>query len=462
MRAAALVADPPGDPDCKPKPEITLKLGRVAGEAVGDAAPARCVFTQDRGKVLVGIALVEEHRLADAACKFQLAVEGLLLHRARGEVTEVIKSAFTHRHHLRGTRQFGKFTQAFRGKLARVVRMHAGGREQPPRVCPGKADRLRAACQGGAGDDHLHDAGGTRPCDHRIPIGIVVVMRKVDTDVDEGRDEGGGARRRACVMVRHVRAFYRIRRRFSAPVLGLALTVLAGAVCADEGQWRDTESRIQYGYYTQDTRALTNVAAAVDAAETKDQWQGYYAGLANWRLAELAVLHPSGKSTPTVAQLAERCVHAVDRVLQEQPGFAEGLALRAICTATPLAGGGLHVPFAGHGPRKDLDRALELAPKSPRVLLLDALGDYQFSAALGGNIERALPKLRRAVAAFEAERGGTEALPGWGASEAYYYLGRDLLEHADPVGARDALEHALLLAPEYAQARALMAKITSG
>jgi hypothetical protein len=261
-------------------------------------------------------------------------------------------------------------------------------------------------------------------------------------------------------MVRHVRAFYRIRRRLSAPALGLALTVFAGAACADEGQWRDTESRIQYGYYTQDIRSLTNVAAAVDAAETKDQWQGYYAGLANWRLAELAALHPSGKP-PTVAQLAERCVHAVDRVLDQQPGFAEALALRAICTATPLAGGGLHVPFAGHGPRKDLDKALELAPKNPRVLLLDALGDYEFSAALGGNQERALPKLRRAVAAFEAERGGTEALPGWGASEAYYYLGRDLLEHADPVGARDALEHALLLAPEYAQARALMAKITS-
>ncbi len=70
---------------------------------------------------------------------------------------------------------------------------------------------------------------------------------------------------------------------------------MAGAVCADEGQWRDTESRIQYGYYTQDARALSNVAAAVDAEETKDQWQGYYAGLADWRLVELAALRPSVK-----------------------------------------------------------------------------------------------------------------------------------------------------------------------
>jgi len=260
-----------------------------------------------------------------------------------------------------------------------------------------------------------------------------------------------------------VSSFYRNRRNISSPAAALALLALlpAGAAGADEGQWRDTESRIQYGYYTQDTRALTNVAAAVDAEETKDPWQGYYAGLVSWRLAQFAALHPAGKG-PSVGQLAERCTRALDRVLEQQADFAEGLALRAVCAAMPLAGGGLHVPFAGHGPRKDLDRALALALRNPRVLLIDALGDYEFSAALGGARERALPKLRRAVAAFETERVSAEALPGWGASEAYYYLGRDLLEHQDPVGARDALEHALLLAPEYAQARALMAKITSG
>jgi hypothetical protein len=264
-------------------------------------------------------------------------------------------------------------------------------------------------------------------------------------------------------MVRHVSAFYRNGRSRSLPALAVAVLALlhAGAAGADEGQWRDTESRIQYGYDTQDTRALTSVAATIDAEETKDQWQGYYSALASWRLAQLAALHPAPKGG-AVGQLAERCTHALDRVLEQQGDFADALALRAVCAAAPLAGGGMHVPFAGHGPRKDLDRALALAPRNPRVLLLDALGDYEFAAALGGSKERALPKLRRAVAAFEAERGGAGALPGWGASEAYYYLGRDLLEHQDPVGARDALEHALLLAPEYAQARALMARITSG
>jgi Tfp pilus assembly protein PilF len=96
------------------------------------------------------------------------------------------------------------------------------------------------------------------------------------------------------------------------------------------------------------------------------------------------------------------------------------------------------------------------------VLLLDAMSDYQLAPRLGGNKERALVKLRQAVAAFEVERAGTEHLPGWGAAEAYLLLARDLLDHGEPVAARDALEHALLLAPEFAQARRLMAQITSG
>jgi hypothetical protein len=106
--------------------------------------------------------------------------------------------------------------------------------------------------------------------------------------------------------------------------------------------------------------------------------------------------------------------------------------------------------------------ALQLAGRNPRVLLLDAMSDYQLAPRLGGNKERALVKLRQAVAAFEVERAGTEHLPGWGAAEAYLLLARDLLDHGEPVAARDALEHALLLAPEFAQARRLMAQITSG
>src|SRR5256885_1931908 len=120
---------------------------------------------------------------------------------------------------------------------------------------------------------------------------------------------------------------------------------------------------------------------------------------------------------------------------------------------------GAHAARLGRG---DIGRALGLAGRDPRVLFIDALSDYQLAPELGGNKERALVKLRRAVAAFELERAGTEQLPGWGAAEAYELLARDLLDHGEALGARDALEHALVLAPEFSQARRLMAQIISG
>jgi hypothetical protein len=247
--------------------------------------------------------------------------------------------------------------------------------------------------------------------------------------------------------------------RFAA---ALAAVALAGAAPAEETQWRDIESRIQYAYYTEDGRTLRNLQEAVAAEESHEPWRGYYQGLAAWRLAQLATQNPGSAGGPSAAELSARCVHELGGVLETKSDFAEGLALRSACESMPLAAGGMHVPFAAYRPRKDLDRALQLAAKNPRVLLIDAVNDYQLPSAQGGNKERALTKLRNAVAAFETERGGPEPLPGWGAAEAYFFLGRDLMDHGDAVGARDALEHALLLAPQYAQARRLMAKITSG
>ena len=239
-----------------------------------------------------------------------------------------------------------------------------------------------------------------------------------------------------------------------------ALWLLGAAARADEGAWRDLESRIQYGYYTEDARALHNLADAIAADESHDKLHGYYAALTDWRRAQLAAQNAA--AVPSAAQLVQGCVNGADAALAVQADFADALALRAACLGAPFAGGVLHAPFGARRARKDLERALQLAPRDPRVLLVDAMSDYQLAPAAGGNKERALPKLRQAVAAFESERSGTERLPGWGAAEAYLYLAHDLLDHADPVGARDALERALLIAPQFAQARRLMARVISG
>ena len=246
------------------------------------------------------------------------------------------------------------------------------------------------------------------------------------------------------------------------PVVAAVLTLAVTAVRADDVAWRDVESRIQYGYYTEDTAALRKLEELVAAGNARDKLRGYYGGLLDWRRAQLAAAATAAAERGNAARYAEHCVSDVDAALALDADFAEALALRAACLTAPQEINGGYAPIAGYRARKDLERARQLAARNPRVLLVDATSDYALSPSQGGNKERALGKARQTVSAFEAERGGTDHLPGWGAAEAWLLLGRDLLDHGDSVGARDALERALLIAPQFAQARRLMVKITSG
>jgi hypothetical protein len=250
------------------------------------------------------------------------------------------------------------------------------------------------------------------------------------------------------------------RRALLATAAAVALGVSSAR--ADQVEWRDIESRIQYGYYTEDTAALRKLEELIAAGNTRDKLRGYYAGLLAWRRALLTAPGAAATERGNTALYAERCVSEVDTALALDADFADALALRAACLSAPQEIAGGYAPIAGHRARKDLERARQLAAKNPRVLLVDAMNDYTLLPSQGGNKERALGKLRQTTAAFEAERSDTDRLPGWGAAEAWLLLARDLLDHGDAVGARDALEHALLIAPEFAEARRLMAKFTSG
>ena len=251
-------------------------------------------------------------------------------------------------------------------------------------------------------------------------------------------------------------------------LLVVALTP-AGARAA-ETNWLDIESRIQYGYFTEDTRSLHNLVEPLAANDSHDRLKSYYAGLLAYRLTLLAEPHeqPTAESRPPQAtgkrdhsknearQSVEQCVSDLDQALQAQSNFADALALQSACLQMLSS---WRTPFAGTRSTTQIHRALALAPRNPRVLLLEAIGDYQHPKS---NAAQSCSKFKTVAEVFETERADVDHVPGWGAAEAYTWLGRCYLDVGDGNSARDALERALLIAPEFGQARRLLATITSG
>ncbi len=240
----------------------------------------------------------------------------------------------------------------------------------------------------------------------------------------------------------------------AALLAGFSLTDVAAA----GANWLDVESRIQYSYYTEDLRSLRGVLDLLAPDEPADADRSYYSGLANYRLTQLVLRTDRARAKDA----AEGCVSNLEKAIRSRKDFADALALQSACLDLLTSLEAWRTPFAASKSGAQLEKARQLAPGNPRVLLLDAIELFERPKATQADKDRALSGLRKAAAAFESERQDTEHIPGWGAAETYVYLGRCLLERGATLQARDALERALLIAPEYSEAHRLMAKITTG
>jgi hypothetical protein len=261
----------------------------------------------------------------------------------------------------------------------------------------------------------------------------------------------------------------------------LGALALAGASSfvqtdAQAQAWADVEGRIQYAYYTNDARALNNLLSSLrpkpgtegeEAGRADAGTRAYFRALTHYRLAQ--VLNATHRSQAKDA--IDECGDEVDAVVASLPRLAAGLddapehrAQRAeayaLGTACALAGREMSsIPFGGRiGSR--IDEAVTLEPKNPRVRLVEALAMFERAGKNPEHKAAALRSLRAVTVMFEQARAQASSTPEWGAAEAYAFLGRALIDQRDAVGAREALERALLFAPEYAFARRLMSQIT--
>lgn len=268
-----------------------------------------------------------------------------------------------------------------------------------------------------------------------------------------------------------------MRRRFSIGLAGAL--VLAGASpwvgAQAQVDWSDVEGRIQYAYYTNDARALNGVLNTLkpkpgsdESADADTATRIYFRALTHYRLAQVLTMTKKSQARDAI----DECGDDVDDIVDSLPKVLLGLdetdenRLRraeayALGTACTLAGREMSsLPFGGGRIGSRIDEAVRLEPKNPRVKLVEALALYERAGKDSAEKAAALKKLQAVTAMFEAARAGAASTPEWGAAEAYAFLGRALFDQRDVVGAREALERSLLIAPEYAFARQLMAQIT--
>jgi len=253
----------------------------------------------------------------------------------------------------------------------------------------------------------------------------------------------------------------------------LLVALLAGApaiaahstpvgVARSSAHWAYIERRIESSYFQQDAAGLTRVAATLSPAgaggDAKDaEWLDYYAALAAYRLALLA-RSDEARAWPYTQQ----CIDRLDRVLVVDSGSAEALALQAACLALQSNLDPWRSPLAAALSQARSDKALKLAPDNPRVLLLGALAARERPRLFGGDTQQAYRLMLQSVSAFERRGAQAPGLPAWGAADAFTYLAQDYLTRGQALAARNVLERALLVAPDFARAKRLMAEIISG
>lgn len=243
-----------------------------------------------------------------------------------------------------------------------------------------------------------------------------------------------------------------------------AVVTLASAP-ASSARWMRLERRIESAYFQQDAAGLQALAAtlappdrtAAGAQRADGELQDYYGALLAYRLA-LLTKSDEARAWP----FTQQCVDRLKRALLIDPESAEALALQSACLALQSRMDPWRSPLSAPLSRVRIDKALELAPDNPRVLLLGALAARDRPRLFGGDTQQAFVLMQRAVSAFERQRGQPGRLPGWGAADAFTDLAQDYLTRGDALAARDVLERALLVAPDFAQARTLMAEIVSG
>ena len=243
----------------------------------------------------------------------------------------------------------------------------------------------------------------------------------------------------------------------SAAAIAMALVAVVGpaSVAHQLETLADVQGRIQYAVYTQDARGLQASRIDLEALagdEDHAALASYYLAHIEFRLAQLSI----DTNPDAAAGDLDDCIERAGDALEHEPAFAEAHALIAACQGlraelSPITGVLDSRSAASH-----MRKARELEAENPRIELLAAIVLYR--GAPEGDPQVAAG-FEQALRLFAREKVPLAGWPDWGLAEAHAYLGSVYLANGDTMRARNELEQALLIAPDYLWAAELYRRL---
>ena len=259
--------------------------------------------------------------------------------------------------------------------------------------------------------------------------------------------------------MRNARA-HKLQRLQSIAVIACVCTLSTLARADAISELDDAVARMQFAYFTNDVRGVSEALDVVAKADLPPGMKGmkeYFTAYGRWRLAELhadAFRAGSRAARSQITQAANACEDAAEAAIALDARMAEAHALEAICASMARSDTTNGATCSKH---KGLRTALELAPNNPRVLLIDAQCTAQDDRA--GSMTP-IERLNRVVRAFESAPASQPGRADWGHAEALVLLGEAHLARGNAVAARDVIERALVIAPDYEKAKAALRATT--
>jgi tetratricopeptide (TPR) repeat protein len=240
-----------------------------------------------------------------------------------------------------------------------------------------------------------------------------------------------------------------------AIVLFMALAVAVPGRAQEGG---DLQAQIVYAFDVEDTNLLVNLVQTLATQASSggaDQALHYHLAHAQYRLGLLL-----GEKRPKEAVAAfGDCVDQLKRVLQQDPTSAEALALQSACYDGQAKYKSMEAVLLRSHATERIGAALRVAPRNPRVLYLAAVGQFARSKPGSAENQRAFNTLELAVQLFDQSPATGIETPSWGHAEAYLELGIQLQSRGDLLGARNSIEKALIVAPDFKAAQRQLANL---